>query len=315
MPNQDVILLQPVFKHRIWGGNTIHQIYGSGVPEGAVGEAWLISAIPGSESVVRDGPFTGRNVTELDQTEPAFFPHAEGTFPLLVKIIDAADRLSVQVHPDDGYAHINENQSGKNECWYIMDAEPDAELVIGHHAISREELKAAADTGDLDRLLTHVAVTKGDFVYIPAGTIHAIGKGIVILETQQSSDVTYRIFDYNRRDSFGQPRQLHLEQGIAVANVPAKPVEIKNFAAGFGIAKMISTPYFTVEKWSARGSIRFHNLRHRWFTAVVVEGEANLNRRLVKKGDALMIPATVNEINVIGHAELIVAYIEGNDHT
>ncbi|MFH0993735.1 MAG: type I phosphomannose isomerase catalytic subunit [bacterium] len=309
MPNQDIFALEPVFKHRIWGGNAIHQIFGSGVPEGAVGEAWLISAIPGSESIVKDGPFAGRTVSEFYHHEAEFFGQAEAAFPLLVKIIDAADRLSVQVHPDDAYAQSNENQSGKNECWYIMAAEPGAELVVGHGAMSRQELKAAAVSGELEHLLTRIPVTKGDFVYIPAGTIHAIGKGIVILETQQSSDVTYRIYDYNRRDAAGQPRQLHLEQGIAVTDIPAKPIEIHHFANGFGIAKMIATPFFMVEKWSVSGSIRYHNLHHRWMLAAVVEGEATLNRRFVKKGDALIIAATVNEINVIGHAELIVTYV------
>src|SRR5690606_31738382 len=142
-------------------------------------------------------------------------------YPLLVKILDAADDLSVQVHPNDSYAREVEGVPyGKTECWYVLSAEEGAELVLGHHAKTREELVQMMDQGEWDKLLRRIKVKAGDFIYVPSGTIHAIGKGIVILETQQSSDITYRVYDYDRRDSMGNKRELHLDRAREVTLVP-----------------------------------------------------------------------------------------------
>lgn len=149
---------------------------------------------------------------ELWATHPELFGHSsEPSFPLLTKILDAADDLSVQVHPDDVYGEKNEGELGKTECWYIIHADEGSEIVYGHHAKSKSELKDMIDSGDWEHLLTRIPVQAGDFFFVPSGTVHAIGKGIIILETQQSSDTTYRVYDYDRKDDAGNTRELHIQ--------------------------------------------------------------------------------------------------------
>jgi len=158
MAKDEALFFKPIFKERIWGGTVLKDIYGELVPAGRIGEAWVVSAVPGSESVVASGPYAGRTLAELYRHDRTLFPRAVGDFPLLTKILDAADRLSVQVHPDDEYARVHEHQAGKTECWYVLKAEPGACLVIGHAAKTREELKAAVETGTLESLLATIPV-------------------------------------------------------------------------------------------------------------------------------------------------------------
>jgi len=310
MAKDEVLLFKPQFKERIWGGNALKNLYGAAVPAGVFGEAWLVSAVPGSESVVAVGTFAGRTLSDLYRQERTLFPNAVGDFPLLTKIIDAGDRLSVQVHPGDDYARMHENQSGKSECWYVIDAAPDAELVVGHAAKTREEFAMAARDGTLERLLTRIKVAKGDFIYIPSGTLHAIGSGILLLENQQTSDVTYRLYDYNRLDAAGKPRQLHLDQGIAVTDVPAKPAFVRHPSAAAGVETLVETPFFTVRRHVVDGAFHDLNRDSIWSVATVVAGEAIVNGQSVRTGDALVVPASVGAIDIRGHCEIITAFFD-----
>src|SRR5699024_1532591 len=170
-----------------------------------------------------NGPLKGQNLRQVWDEHPDLFGKTEAgtTFPLLVKILDANDNLSVQVHPNDTYAQEVEGEAyGKTECWYVLGADEGAEIVFGHHATSREEFLSMVETGNWDELLQRVKVRQGDFFYVPSGTIHAIGKGIVILETQQSSDITYRVYDYDRKDASGNTRPLHIDSSADVTHFP-----------------------------------------------------------------------------------------------
>ncbi|MFA5006005.1 MAG: type I phosphomannose isomerase catalytic subunit [Candidatus Izemoplasmatales bacterium] len=313
MAKDDTLYFQPIFKERIWGGRKLSAIYPDTVPDGPIGEAWIISAVPGSESVVAEGPHAGRTLAELYRTDRTLFPRAGAAFPLLTKILDARDRLSVQVHPDDEYARRHENQSGKTECWYVLEADPGATLVLGHDATTREELRDAVLSGTLESLLRTVPVRRGDFVHIPAGTLHAIGGGIVLLENQQSSDVTYRVYDYGRLDASGRPRALHVESSLAVVAVPAEPVPVVNFADTFDIVTMVEADAFTVRKLAVRGSFHFVNRRRRWYAATVVAGTASFNGRPIRFGDAFVIPSSVGLIDVVGECEIVVAFLPAED--
>ena len=218
--------LQPTFKYRIWGGRRFDtRFHYDGVPDGPVGECWGISAHPNGPSRVIDGPHAGRTLPEVWELDRAFFgddPRPE--FPLLVKFLDAERWLSVQVHPDDAEAAELEGAPlGKAECWFVVDAEPGAELIIGHTAATKGELAAMIDEGRWDDFLLRQPVVPGDFVNVPSGTVHSVGPGLLVCEVQQSCDTTYRVYDFDRLDTDGNPRELHLDKAKRVLTAPYDP--------------------------------------------------------------------------------------------
>lgn len=216
------LFLKPVFHKKIWGGRKLGQMFPYQIPDGKIGECWAISAHPHGPSEVENGPYKGKLLNELWDQAPDLFGNPQGkVFPLLTKILDAEDSLSVQVHPDNKYALEHEGELGKTECWYIISAEPGSYLIYGDNAQNREELDHMIETEDWKHLLKKKPVKTGDFVYVPSGTVHALNKGIVALETQQSSDTTYRLYDYDRVDAkTGKKRALHIKQSEATINIP-----------------------------------------------------------------------------------------------
>ena len=189
------LFLDSPMHEKIWGGNRLKTEFGYDIPSEHTGEYWAISAHPNGVSYVKNGKYAGFHLAELYKDKPELFGHPKASvFPLLTKILDANDWLSVQVHPDDAYGMEHEGELGKTECWYIIDAEEGAEIIYGHKAQTKEELAALIEAGDWDGLLSKTPVKKGDFFFVPSGTMHAIGPGILILETQQSSDTTYRVY-------------------------------------------------------------------------------------------------------------------------
>jgi len=312
MGNTDILVLEPVYKERIWGGNALHSVFGLPIPPGKIGEAWVVSAHINGPSRILNGKYQGETLDSLYQNHRELFANDPSpVFPLLTKILDANDKLSVQIHPDDTFAKAMEHDLGKSECWYILDAAPNSSLIIGHTARSQEELLSMVRNNEWDQLLTRVPVQKNDFVYIPAGTVHAIGAGILILETQQSSDVTYRLYDYDRTDAAtGKKRELHLEKGLAVTTVPALQIPLQHFGIGTGIVTMVQSPKFTVEKWMVERQMNVKNTKSVYYLATIIEGEAAINGRALRMGDSFIVPSTTAEINIRGHADLIVSYIE-----
>ena len=218
---KEILFLEPVFKEVIWGGNKLSTSYGYKIPSDTTGECWAVSAHKNGDCKLINGEFKGESLSWLWDNHREIFGNAKGdVFPLLIKIIDAKKDLSIQVHPDDEYAKKNENGAlGKTECWYILDCEEGATIVVGHNAKSKEELKQMIKEKRWNELIKVRSIKKGDFFQITPGTVHAIKGGTVILETQQNSDITYRLYDYDRLSN-GKPRELHLEKSIDVIKCP-----------------------------------------------------------------------------------------------
>ena len=253
------LFLQSVMQEKIWGGTRLRDEFGYEIPSDHVGEYWAISAHPHGVSVVKNGPYAGMGLDQLYAEHRELFGNRpEPVFPLLTKILDANDWLSVQVHPDDAYGMEHEGELGKTECWYIIAADEGAEIIYGHHAQSKEELRQMIEAKEWDDLLARVPVKAGDFFYVPSGTMHAIGSGILILETQQSSDTTYRVYDFDRKDDQGNLRELHIEQSIDVLKLGApansRPVEEK--VDHLSSTLLVANDFFGVHKWVVSGEVR-----------------------------------------------------------
>ncbi len=310
---KEILWMKPVFKQMIWGGNKLGSKWGYEIPGENTGECWAVSAHPNGDCTIKEGTFAGKTLSQLWSEEPQLFGNAAGDrFPLLIKIIDANDDLSIQVHPDDTYAGKNENGSfGKTECWYILDAPEGATLVIGHNAKDRAELEDMIGSGRWEDFLREVPVKKGDFIQIDPGTVHAIKGGIEILETQQNSDITYRVYDYGRLQD-GKPRELHIEKSIDVITVPAKSVKesVINIAtdAKNTMNELISCNYYRVWKLDVDGSMEISQ-EYPFLIMSVVEGDGLINGQLIKKGDHFILPNGFGKAQLQGKMALIASTI------
>lgn len=310
---QQILFLEPELKENIWGGSRLKTDYGYHIPSDHTGECWGISAHPNGDDTIREGAFAGKKLSELWKEHRELFGNLEGDqFPLLVKIIDARDDLSIQVHPDDAYAAANENGSlGKTECWYILDCPKGAELVVGHNAKTKEELADMIHQGRWEEFIRRIPIRKGDFIQIDPGTVHAITTGCLILETQQSSDVTYRVYDYNRLTD-GKPRQLHIAQSIDVITVPAKSADdsVKNLSdlAENKWQEVIACPYYRVFKLNLKGTYAFEQ-KYPFLNVSVLEGSGTINGQNLKKGDHLILPAGYGMVQLQGEMEWIASTV------
>lgn len=309
------IFLEPVFKERIWGGERLKEVFNYEISS-EIGECWGISAHPHGPCKVLNGPYKGQTLDQIWELHPELFGHQETTeFPLLTKILDAKTDLSVQVHPNDEQAKAMEKVPfGKTECWYIIDAEPGAEIVYGHHSQTAEEFRERVKACEWDELLRKIKVKPGDFFYVPSGTIHAIGGGILILETQQSSDVTYRVYDYGRKDADGNERELHIEQSIAVTTFPHQDPQLEFNKVTFQdavVTQLISESNFTVYDVNLNGNVTA-KLGKPFLLISVLKGEGDIQIQekmfSYKKGDHFILPATVKDFTITGNAHFIVSH-------
>jgi len=311
MKNQ-LLFLQPNFQHRIWGGRALEERFGYKIPAGNIGECWGISAHPNGESIIKNGKYAGKKLSELWRDAPDIFgkQHSE-VFPLLVKILDANADLSVQVHPDDDYAKKHENgELGKTECWYVIDCDEGAQIIFGHHATSKEEAAEMIEKGQWEQFLRRQPVKKGDFFYVASGTIHALCKGTIVLEVQQSSDATYRLYDYNRLDDEGELRELHVEKSLDVMMIPhvdvdPNPVTVIDNEALF-IKELIANEFFTVSKYEVNGVGVSRFKKPTYALISIIHGEGLICGHQVRKGDYLIVPVGVSEIHLDGKFEMIV---------
>lgn len=313
------IFLQPVLQEKIWGGKKLNSEFGMTLPSDKIGESWSISAHPNGVSVVTSpSSLAGMPLNELYHAHPELFGGQQlPTFPLLVKILDAAEDLSIQVHPDDTYALEHEGELGKNECWYIISAEPGAQIIYGHTAQNKEEFQSRINRQEWNELFTAVPVKAGDFFNVPSGTIHAIGKGIVILETQQNSDTTYRVYDYDRTDDSGQLRPLHIQQTIDVTTIPHHLPSFDTKIThdnGATIQHYITNHYFSVWKWSVNGNFTHELNDSYYYLATVIDGEGTLTisqaNYPLQKGQSFLLPSDVKELSLQGTLELIISRSE-----
>ncbi|KRK71741.1 mannose-6-phosphate isomerase [Lacticaseibacillus nasuensis JCM 17158] len=311
------LFLEPVFHEKIWGGRKLETEFGYQIPAGNIGELWAISAHPNGPNVVANGPLAGKTLDKAWAEDQDYFGHQSGkVFPLLTKILDANASLSVQVHPDDAYAaaHERPGELGKTECWYVISADPDSYLIYGHHAKTRQQLADMIHSGDWEHLLRKVPVKAGDFVYVPSGTIHALNKGIVVLETQQSSDTTYRLYDYDRVGADGKKRELHLQQSIDVTTVPSVDPKLDITSEKVDDATITTyvtapiSPFFSVYGIALAGQL--HQTASAPYTLVsVLDGAGTFSADgqdyPVKKGTHFLIPNQIKDWQFSGKMQII----------
>lgn len=288
------VKLIPVFKDYIWGGTKLKDIYDA--PGTRVAEAWILSAHPDGQSLLEDGtPFCE-------------YIHND-TFPILIKMIDAREKLSVQVHPDDTFARKYENDSGKNEMWIVLDSEPGAFLYVGfNRGVDAREVRKRVENGTIEEVLNKVPTHTGDAFFMPVGTVHAIGPGNLILEVQQSSNVTYRLYDYNRRDDQGNRRPLHVEKALQVLDYHTYPkVDPKDRKAGL----LATCKYFEVHRYLVNGDV-IVPLRDGCFASVVcVRGRGTISRSgqtaPIAYGDSFFASGGEDPLRFDGYMDVIVS--------
>ncbi len=307
----EIIFLKPVLKEVIWGGQRLKSEYHYDVQGQNAGECWGIAAHEHGDNEILNGRYQGKTLSWLWAEHRECFGGLSGErFPLLVKIIDAAADLSIQVHPDDVYAKEHEHGStGKTECWYIIDCDEDAQIVIGHHAKTRDELLSQMEHEKWDELIRVLPIHKGDFFQINPGCVHAIKQGTLILETQQNSDITYRMYDYGRLQN-GKPRELHVSRCGEVVTVPHQdaevhPVETRDMDCIK--IRYIECPYYTVERWELDGEYQFA-MKQPFMNVSVMEGSGMVNGHRIAKGIHFLIPADITEVKLEGNMELMCSW-------
>lgn len=305
-----LILLEPIYKERIWGGHKIRDVFHYPIPSNKTGEAWTISAHKEGSSLIKNGPYQGSTLRTLFQERKDLFGDTkQSEFPLLVKLIDANDDLSVQVHPDDAGAK-QYNDLGKTECWYVLDCKPNTQLVFGHHATNKVMFASLVKENKWDELLNYQTVNPGDFLYVPAGKLHALSKGMLVLEIQQSSDTTFRVYDYNRVDKDGKQRDLHIKETIESSFIPDQVIHNKSTITQWGkntVETLVKSPFFTVEKWLIHET--FHYKNPSYILASVLHGTGLIEATKIKKGDHFIITSKMKDISITGDVELIIAYV------
>lgn len=301
--------LTPPIKDYIWGGTKLREEFGKVSSLDRLAESWELSCHKDGMSVICSGEFSGTALAEFIKAHPEALGRGLTELPVLVKLIDAKNDLSIQVHPDDAYAQANEGDNGKTEMWYIVDCEPGAELVYGFSRdITKEEFRRAIQENTLMDCVDRVPVKKGDVFFITPGTLHAIGKGILIAEIQQSSNVTYRVYDYGRLGADGKPRELHIDKAVEVTETlrsipyrPAMPV----VCGTSSLTKLAQCKYFTATKADIRGELNFDELTKDSFVHIlIVDGEGELTFEggsiKLKKGSSVFVPAGTQACNIKG---------------
>ena len=316
----------PILKDKIWGGTKLKSLFEKNAITDKLGESWELSGIENDESIVLNGFLEGNSLPELieiymgELVGDKIYEEYGLSFPLLFKLIDANENLSIQVHPGDEVAAERHNSYGKTEMWYVVDAEVGAELIIGFSKdCSRDEYLDALDEGLVEDLLQKVPVKKGDVFFIPAGLVHAIGKGVVVAEIQQSSDITYRIYDYKRTDDQGNERELHTEQALDVISFDASINPATDYTPLLNeVVPIVNCNYFTTNMLRFNEPISPNYAAIDSFVAYMcLEGnfviEFDGEKTVVNKGDTVLIPACIDDLNLIPDSEvtLLEVYVEG----
>jgi mannose-6-phosphate isomerase len=302
-----------LYKEKIWGGREIEKVLGKRLPEGArIGESWEISDHFEDVSVIRNGPLAGRTLREVWRAAPndvlgkALASSHTRWFPLLIKFIDASEVVSVQVHPDDAYAagHDPNGDGGKNEAWYILAAASQAALVLGlRQGTTADELVSLLGERRLGECLHSLSVYSGDTLHVAAGTVHALGKGIVLCEIQQTSDATYRIWDWNRPGPDGKPRPLHIEHALKVIDFARGPVE-KSVPVELVPGRLLldTCPYFRIERIEASDRFTEPPLDGRFYILIAIGGSGGIicggERHPYQLGETILFPAALGPVTI-----------------
>lgn len=313
-----ILKLNPVFKDYLWGGTKLRDEYGFKSNLDKLAEGWMLSCHKDGENTVANGELSGKTLTEVVKENPEFLGENGKKFeyfPILIKLIDAKNDLSVQVHPDNDYAMRVENEYGKTECWYILDCEEDAELIYGfNREISSEEFRERIANNTFLETVNKVKVKKGDLFFIEAGTLHAIGKGILLAEIQQNSNTTYRVYDYGRLGADGKPRELHVEKAIDVTNCtpPTRSTEPEgelNEYDDFSTQLLTQCELFNVKKVSVKNMFDGVADSKSFVSLLITDGNGVIDGMKIKKGDSLFIPANYGTFTVSGNLEIIITRV------
>ena len=314
--------LQPAAKDYLWGGTRLKTEYGKETDVHPLAETWECSTHPDGPSVVASGEHKGKTLTGVLSEHPEFLgAHAleltvgKPELPILVKLIDAAKDLSVQVHPNDEYAKEHENSLGKTELWYVLQASEDAKVVHGFtRDVTPEEVRLAAEDGSIERMLNYVPVEKGDLIYIEAGTVHAIGAGVLVAEIQENSNITYRLYDYNRVGKDGKKRELHVEKALEVADLSksgySRDREHEMVQKdGYTTELLKSCKYFSVSCVRVRSAAPVPQDESSFHTLLCIHGEGLFTCGEEKipcsKGETLFIPAGCSRAEVSGKVDYL----------
>ena len=301
-----ILFFSPVFKQRIWGSHYFKDKLGYKLDDSPYGEMWSLSAHKEGETIITNGEFKGKTLSEIFLSNKELFNVSGNEFPLMIKLLHTNDLLSVQVHPDDEFAEKYEHQLGKTECWYFLDATKDSSIVLGHNAKTIDEMKEAINEGKCENLLTYHSIKQNDFTLIPSKTVHALGKGLLLLEIQQSSDITYRLYDYNRMGLDGKKRELHVEKGLQVIEFPQKATpEISNFE-GKDQAILTDNKYFKVElqKINDASTINFTNPVFHIIS--VAEGTIQVEDKTLNLGESFLTTADLSNITIKGNGTILI---------
>jgi mannose-6-phosphate isomerase len=315
----------PLFKEKVWGGRGLGQRLGKAIPAGVpIGESWEISAVPGDESIARSGPYSGKTLPEICAKEATGLLGniSEGSvsFPLLYKFIDANDRLSVQVHPDDERARSQSPGAfGKTECWYIVDAKPGTEVLCGFkQGVRLSDVKNAVLDNSLPSLCNYLSIKPGDVVFVPAGTVHATLAGTLLYEVQQTSDTTFRLYDWGRTGADGKPRALHVDAALGALDLTYHTRHIIRpapLAAPRSVyhALRVACKYFALEEFTVPDENELTLFAKRSFRVItVLSGSLTIaSRDIIAKGETVLVPASMGDVRCLGESNthFLVSYV------
>ncbi len=310
-------LLRPATKDYIWGGTKLREEFGKESDSDRIAESWELSCHPDGESIIASGEYSGMKLSEFIRKHPEAVGsgfRSEDKFPVLVKLIDAKSDLSIQVHPNDEYAMSHEGDSGKTEMWYIIEADDDAEIVYGFkEKISKEQFRKSIEENTIINMVDHVPAKAGDVFFIKPGTIHAVGKGIVLAEIQQSSNVTYRVYDYGRLGADGRPRELHIQKAVDVADTePSAPYEkLKELRSdGFIAEELAVCRYFRVRKIDILSELQgINGFVHLLFISGNGTLEYDGENIAATKGSSVFIPDGVKNCKITGKCSVIMTTV------
>lgn len=317
---KEILFLAPQFVERVWGGRRLAAEFHYEMDSDRIGECWAVSAQENVDSVVKNGTFAGKTLSFLWRNHRELFGNLESDkFPLLVKLIDAREDNSIQVHPGNDYIKRQGIEGlGKTECWYIVDCPEDARLVIGHHAKTKAQLRQMTADGQWKELLREVPVQKGDFIQIEAGVLHTIEAGFIVYETQQNSDITYRFYDYGRKAVDGQKRELHVKECLDVTIVP-DDISWKNMISTEAFSKnvmheLICCDSYRVWKMDIDRPVVIEQ-KYPFLVMSVLEGEGTINGQTLQKGDHLILPYGYGLAQMQGTLRLMMSSVPVKEKT
>lgn len=318
-------LLKPIGKDYIWGGNRLNDDFSKNINLHPLAETWECATHPDGTSIVQGGEFDGQLLSNVLKRHPEYIGtnnETKGELPILIKLIDAKDNLSVQVHPDDEYAKNNEAGAlGKTEMWYVLDAEKNSSLIYGfHHDMDKKTLKKSIAKGTIEKYLQKIKVSKDDVFYIKSGTVHAIGAGILIAEIQQNSNLTYRLYDYNRKDKNGNSRELQIDKALDVVNLkgnitPRQPLRVLKYRKGCALEMLCRCKYFQVERMlinteRIRDKVDFKTESNSFQVLLCISGcgvisDSDGDCIEFFKGDCIFVPANSINMKLHGKAQFL----------